>query len=378
MTTRRRWYQSKSGPISRWVVDVDFTHPDGSKERIRRTSPVQTRRGAEQYDREIRAALAEKFRLRKVIYDKPVEQAQERDVIASEPVLFAAFAKEFLEKYARANNKPSEVDGKNRILTSHLIPFFRGIPLHAVTSRAVENYKALKAERGLSPKTINNHLAVLGKLLRVAEAWDLLKTAPKMQLLRVAQHEREYLSFEEAQALIDAADAGLWRTMITVAVRTGLRLGELRALTKRDVDFERHQLLVRRAAWKQIVGSPKSGCHRVVDLSARAEEALATMPCSSTELIFADPNGLMLSKEACKWPLWRACTRAKLGKRLGWHALRHTFASHLVARGASLKAVQALLGHTDIKMTMRYAHLSPRDRSDAVSLLDSVTFEKAR
>jgi len=64
------------------------------------------------------------------------------------------------------------------------------------------------------------------------------------------------------------------------------------------------------------------------------------------------------------------CTRAKLSKRVTTHGLRHTFASHLVMRGASLKAVQELLGHESIEMTLRYSHLTPDVKREAVRLLD--------
>jgi site-specific recombinase XerD len=77
----------------------------------------------------------------------------------------------------------------------------------------------------------------------------------------------------------------------------------------------------------------------------------------------------MLTATECKWPLWCACKRASL-RQIGWHVLRHSFASHLVMKGATLKAVQELLGHADIRMTMRYAHLSPSARREAVELLD--------
>ena len=68
-------------------------------------------------------------------------------------------------------------------------------------------------------------------------------------------------------------------------------------------------------------------------------------------------------------PIWRACKRAGL-RPISWHVLRHTFASHLVMRGVPLKAVQELMGHATIEMTMRYAHLSPDVRRNAVQLLD--------
>lgn len=78
----------------------------------------------------------------------------------------------------------------------------------------------------------------------------------------------------------------------------------------------------------------------------------------------------MLTHAQTRWPLKRALKNAGL-RHIGWHALRHSFASHLVMRGAPIKSVQELLGHSSIEMTMRYAHLSPDVGRDAVKLLDA-------
>ena len=80
-------------------------------------------------------------------------------------------------------------------------------------------------------------------------------------------------------------------------------------------------------------------------------------------------DGRTFTKHECKWPLRRAQRKAGI-LEVGWHDLRHTFASHLVMRGVPMKAVQELLGHATMEMTMRYAHLSPDVRRDAVKVLD--------
>lgn len=370
MTVRRRKYTGARSTVMKWVIDIDYCHRDGSRERVRRTSPIQTRRGAEQFERELRASL--QTTNARNIWTAESAACDQRSSLPKH-VSFSEFAEDFLQRYARANNKPSEVDSKRSILSHHLLPTFGRAGLDDIDERVVEAYKAQKRLEALSPKTINNHLGVLGRMLRVAKAWGVTHSVPVIRFLRLAPPDHFFLSFEQTQALIDAADEGLWRSLITVAVRTGLRLGELRALTERDYDAQRRQLVVRRAAWRHVVGSPKSGRSRVVDLSDQAEEALQSLSPRAGSFLFSKSDGDMLTRESCKWPLWRACDRARLGRRIGWHVLRHTFASHLVSLGVPLRAVQELLGHADVKMTMRYAHLAPRERSRAIRLLNNAS-----
>jgi integrase len=335
------------------MVDVTAVGQDGIRRRERRVAPIQNRRAAERFEHELRQEL--------------LERDDRRPRGPGEAPRFSDFARRFLKTYARTNNKPSEVETKEAILRVHLLPEFGHRRLDQIGPKQIEAYKAKKLVVGLQRKTLNNHLTVLRRMLVIATEWRLIKAVPPIRWLDPPTPEFDFLDFDEADQLIASADDE-WRPMITVALRTGLRLGELLGLRWTDVDLDAGRLLVRQAVARGVVGTPKNGRSREVPLSDQATLALRQLPRRG-KLVFCAPNGTLLTKGACKWPLWRALRRAGL-RRVGWHALRHSFASHLVMRGAPLKTVQELLGHSTIEMTMRYAHLSPDARREAVQLLD--------
>jgi integrase len=136
------------------------------------------------------------------------------------------------------------------------------------------------------------------------------------------------------------------------------------------VDLVAGQITVRRSATRGVVTDPKSGRSRSIPLGDEVLAALKAERHLRGPLVFCKSAERMVRKNECKHPLWRACRRAGL-RQIGWHVLRHTFASHLAMRGVPLKVIQDLMGHATVEMTMRYAHLSPNVPRDAVKLLDS-------
>jgi integrase len=343
-------YRSGRG---KWMIEVVWRTPGKPERRVRRVSPSQTKAGATTYELQVRAALL----------------AGTFEAEATVAPLLDAFVVEYL-RAAATNNKPSTVDSKRAIFERHLLPVLGRQRLDAIGVREIESLKADLAQR-LSPKTINNCLTVLRHALATAVQWKLIATVPAVQWLRVPEQDFRFLDFDEAQRLVAAAQ-GADRTMVVVALNTGMRLGEMLALRWSDIDLKAGRLVVRRAVARGIVGTPKSGRSREIPLNDTVTRALEQHRHLRGPLVFCTDDGRMLTKNEAKAPLARARRRSGIVE-LGWHDLRHTFASHLVMRGVPLKAVQELLGHATIEMTMRYAHLAPATKSDAVRVLDGAT-----
>jgi len=315
------------------------------------------------------AEEAERRAVQAVLNGAPTEIAP---AAAPEVVTVAEFEPLYLE-HSAAKNKPSALDSKRQILRDHILPALGALELGAVTFAAIEDFKhALLKKRGdrpaLSAKTVNNVLTVLRRMLALAAKRGLIASVPEVEWLKADPSDFDFLSFEEADRLIDAADPE-WRAMITVAVRCGLRQGELLGLRWDDVDLVGGRLLIRYARVEGRLVSTKSRKGREVELGDDAAAALIGERHLRGDYVFCDLDGHPLTAGACKHPLYRACRRAKV-RRIGWHVLRHTFASHLAMLGAPLNTIRELLGHATIQMTLRYAHLSPDVRRDAVRMLD--------
>jgi len=357
----RRGYRTdtKTGEqVGFWLVDVKTRDPEGKKHRVRRVSMKWNRRDG----------LAVECRIRQAIQEGRYGKSKETDEKPKKPPpAVQEFHKEFIEIYARTNNKPSTVEGKQSVFKHHIVPFFGRMRLDEIGAGQIERFKALLLRKGLKAKTINNHLSVLRTMLTVATDWELIEHVPRIKWLKAPRPGFDFLEFEEAEQLIAGADED-WSAAIVVALRTGLRLGELRALRWEDVDLKRGVLTVAQAAWKDIVGTPKNGMTRQIPLCDDALTALKQHRHLRGEYVFCREDGSLLGKGGLDAPLRRARKRAGL-RHLSWHVLRHTFASHLVMRGVPLKVVQELMGHSTIEMTMRYAHLSAGSKRDAVNKL---------
>ena len=158
-----------------------------------------------------------------------------------------------------------------------------------------------------------------------------------------------------------------------MAVRTGMRFSELIGLEWTDMDFDRREIIIQRANVRGAIGSPKNNRIRRVFMATDLCRTLVALR-RPTGLVFTQ-NGHAVSAAPAWRALRRACTRAEI-EPIGWHVLRHTFATQLVQRNASLHAIKELLGHSTIQMTLRYAHVSESLLRDTIALLEkpSVTF----
>ncbi len=338
-----------------WEVDIQTELPDGTKLRERKKSPVSSKAAS------LRWGLA---RERELTFQQPAK-------IRKEVPTLREFSPRFLDGYARANRqKPSGIAAKETILRVHLIPFLGRKKLNKISSEDIQHLKSRLCKK--APKTVNNILTVLNKLLNVALEWDIINKMPcTIRLLKTQEKEAQFHDFDEYSRLIDAAKKTDPQSYLAVLLAgdAGLRCGEIMALEWTDIDFSKRQVLIQRSDWKGQVTAPKGGRSRRVPLTARLTKALKDYRHLRGPRVLYQDNGQGATQKVVRNLVLRAARRANLANG-GVHILRHTFCSHLAMRGAPARAIQELAGHRNLTTTQRYMHLSPAAVEAAIQLLE--------
>lgn len=221
----------------------------------------------------------------------------------------------------------------------------------------------------LAPATADHHVVYLRRVLNLAVQWELLEKNPltNIPLMKVDNKVERYLSDEEVKRLVDVLTTDLAfgaSYILLFLLSTGARLNEAMQAKWEQVDLEN-------GVWRIPATNSKSKKTRSVPLNDSAVWVLG-------QLWTKGKHPFLFVNETTQKPfvtITRAWyrLRAKAGiENLRVHDLRHSFASFLVNGGRSLYEVQQILGHSDPKVTMRYAHLSTKALQEAANVASMI------
>lgn len=257
-----------------------------------------------------------------------------------------------------------------RQFTTHCQTVFDdAIPqIDAVEDHHISGFLAHLSKKGISARTVARKLSTLSGFFRFLRTHHDLEVDPtaRVDAPRFGTTLPKVLELDEVEALLEAPDLsspeGLrdW-AMFEVLYATGLRVSELISLLQKEVDLN--------AGYVRVVG--KGNKQRVVPLGEVAIDAVeeylqhargpllksAGGPGASPAL-FVTRRGGPMTRQAFWKNTKRYAEVAGIDKPISPHKLRHSFATHLLERGADLRAVQSLLGHADINTTQIYTQLA--------------------
>lgn len=225
--------------------------------------------------------------------------------------------------------------------------------------------KGPDAPRRISPATVNRYLAVLSHALGVAvKEWGWLDDNPMRKVRKRAEPKGRVRILDDGERtrLLEATKAGPpWlEPVVTLALATGMRQGEILGLRWPDVDLDRKRL---------VLHDTKNGERRAVHLGGPARDVLkrwSKVRRLDTDRVFPETAGFHH-----RW--WDALERAGL-EDFRFHDLRHTAASYLAMNGATLSELAAVLGHKTLAMVKRYAHLSESHVAGVVDRMNDKVF----
>jgi integrase len=283
------------------------------------------------------------------------------------PVRFDELAKEYLETWSKLKKKPSSYQRDINSLKA-LGATFRKRQIKTITQRDVEGHIARRLVEGRTPATTNRELCCLKNMLKKAVEWGYLEANPTADVHQAREFPPvyEFLTQLELERLIEVCNPHL-KTLLTLAANTGVRKGKLLSLEWRDVSLDKGEngLIT--------IRDPKNSETRYIPMNQRVRAALQEHPkCiidgRLSRYVFTRPDGGPFRNIEAAFKA--SLKRSGITRRITFHDLRRTFASHLVMKGVDLSSVAKLGGWKTLQMVTRYAHLAPDHLQAAVDVLD--------
>lgn len=288
-----------------------------------------------------------------------------------------------------ADKKPSTSRREEELHRLWILPAIGSRPIRELTELDIARVTRSMAESGRADRTQHYAQQSIRMVINHAIRHNYFKGTNPVTLTKKPKYDNtrdRFLSKAEAKQLLDALakKSKAIHDMALLSLYTGLRLGEIYSLTWTDIDLAHRQITVR---------DTKSGRTRVAGMTKQVKAMLETVPkhegCQyvfPARIVRAATNGKTSNKPSYKK---RAGNISKtfprvvdaLGyndgaddsrQKVTFHTLRHTYASWLVMEGVPLYTVQKMLGHSDLKMTMRYSHHAPEHFAAATNVLENI------
>ncbi len=326
-------YKPKNSSI--WYIDFI----DASGKRVRQSSGTQDKQRAQELHDQLKA---QSWREKK-LGEKPKYTWQQAVL-------------RYLDE--QENSRTIEnTKGVLRYLCEHL----NDKTLDSITKSVIEDVRLHKKSTGVKNSTVNRTMTVLRAVLNAAREWDWLDNAPKVKMFSDDSARVRFLTQDEANRLLSELRGEL-RVMAKFTLATGLRASNVIDLRWSEVN------LARRTAWVKAENS-KSGKAIAIPLNDDAMRILREQIGKHKEKVFVYNQRQLSTKE-----FTNAVKRAGI-ENFRWHDLRHTWASWHIQNGTPLHVLKELGGWSDLKMVLRYAHLSSEHLSGYANNSKQISFD---
>ena len=298
---------------------------------------------------------------------KVLRQFQSPSTKNDHPILLSDMLKEYLDNRGKLLRTRTLKD--YILYLNEFIAIVGNKPLQQYSQTDVEKFRNTLRERGLKNTTINIRHRSIKAIFGYAVQYDYIAVSPfrHIKLISIPQRTPTFMTKEQFAEFSVNVDDRRMLDLYLVALLTGARLAEITNLRWDCVDFENEQITIRNTD----SFTTKSGKQRTIPMHKEVIEILQRIKSnqSNSLYVFCKESGYKFSNSFVSHEFKRYCRLANLPNELHFHSLRHTFASWCVQSDVDIYVVKELLGHSTIKTTEIYSHISKSKLHHSVNQL---------